>query len=33
MKGYGLKVVLLYNLSERLQKGEERDILASIIGF
>jgi D-alanine-D-alanine ligase len=28
MKGHGLKVVLLYNLSERLQKGEEKDILA-----
>jgi D-alanine-D-alanine ligase len=28
MTGKGLKVVLLYNLLERLQKGEEKDVLA-----
>jgi len=28
MTGRGLKVVLLYNLLERLQKGEEKDVLA-----
>ena len=28
MRGKGLKVVLLYNLLERLQKGEEKDGLA-----